>query len=146
LGEAWLPVSDDHEAVNVATEHQDPKSYLNLYRQLLALRRMHPALSTGDYEPIAATEDLLAYIRHSQGKRLLIVINLGGESSALSWDSRGLSGNVLLSTHMDRQDEQCGAVRTQSRIGPSGDLYHRGSSKRKWTTIDQSIVGESQPC
>jgi alpha-glucosidase len=105
-GEPWLPVSADHEAVNVATERQDPKSFLNLYRHLLALRRMHPALSTGRYEPIAATGDLLAYIRHSRGERLLVVLNLGGESSTFSWDSREVSGNVLLSTHMDRQDEQ----------------------------------------
>jgi alpha-glucosidase len=107
-GEPWLPVSDDHEAVNVATEHQDPRSYLNLYRQLLALRRMHPALSAGGYEPVAATGDLLAYIRHSQGERLLIVLNLGPEASALSW--RGLPANVLLSTQMDRQHEQFSGI------------------------------------
>ncbi|GAC1669569.1 MAG: alpha-amylase family glycosyl hydrolase [Steroidobacteraceae bacterium] len=105
-GEPWLPVSDDYAAVNVATEHQDPVSCLNLYRQLLALRRLHRALSTGDYQPIAASGEVLAYTRHSPQERLLVVLNLGSQEGVFWRDSRGLAGNVLLSTHMDRQAEQ----------------------------------------
>ncbi len=104
--EPWLPVADDYEAVNVAAEREDPLSCCTLYRRLLALRRTYQALSIGNYEPAAASGDLLAYIRRAQNESLLVVLNLGGdEASAVCWDSRGLSGRVLLSTHMDRQDE-----------------------------------------
>jgi alpha-glucosidase len=104
-GEPWLPVSDDHAAVNVHEEDREPTSFLSLYRKLLSLRRAHPALSLGEYEPIAATGDLLAYIRRAQEGRLLIVLNLGNQACGLSWDALGLSGRLLLSTHLDRQDE-----------------------------------------
>ena len=104
-GDPWLPVSDDHAAVNVREENNDPSSSLSLYRKLLQLRRAHPSLSLGEYEPIAATGDLLAYVRRTKEERLLVVLNLGGEACGLSWDALGLSGHLLLSTHLDRQDE-----------------------------------------
>ncbi|HXA35760.1 MAG TPA: alpha-amylase family glycosyl hydrolase [Steroidobacteraceae bacterium] len=105
VGEPWLPVSNDHEAVNVAAQESDPASLLNLYRRLLALRRMHPALSIGAYEPLAATGDVLAFIRYFREDRLLVALNLGGEAGALSWASSAMSGHLLLSTHLDRQNE-----------------------------------------
>jgi len=104
-GDPWLPVSDDHAAVNVREEAHDPTSFLSLYRKLLQLRGAHPALSLGEYEPIAATGDLLAYVRRTKDERLLVVLNLGGEACGLSWDALGLSGRLLVSTHLDRQDE-----------------------------------------
>ncbi len=104
-GEPWLPVSDDHAAVNVREEEHDPTSFLSLYRKLLQLRRAHPSLSLGEYEPIAATGDLLAYVRRTENERLLVVLNLGDEACGLSWDALGLSGSLLLSTHLDRPDE-----------------------------------------
>jgi alpha-glucosidase len=104
-GDPWLPVSDDYAAVNVREEDRDPTSSLTLYRKLLQLRRAHPALSLGEYEPIATTGDLLAYVRRTKEERFLIVLNLGGEACGLSWDALGLSGRLLLSTHLDRQGE-----------------------------------------
>jgi alpha-glucosidase len=104
-GDPWLPVSQDYAAVNVRAEDRDPTSSLSLYRNLLQLRREHPSLSLGEYEPIAATGDLLAYVRRTKDERSLVVLNLGGEACGLSWDALGLSGRLLLSTHLDRQGE-----------------------------------------
>jgi alpha-glucosidase len=104
-GDPWLPVSEDYAAVNVREEDHDPTSSLSLYRKLLQLRRAHPSLSLGEYEPIAATGDLLAYVRRTKEERFLVVLNLGGEACGLSWDALGLSGRLLLSTHLDRQGE-----------------------------------------
>jgi alpha-glucosidase len=69
------------------------------------LRRSYPALSVGEYEPIAATGDLLAYLRRTQGERVLVALNLDAEPYSLSIDSFGADGQILLSTHMDRSDE-----------------------------------------
>jgi alpha-glucosidase len=104
-GDPWLPISEDYAAVNVREEDRDPTSSLSLYRKLLQLRRAHPALSLGEYEPIAATGDLLAYVRRTKDERFLVVLNLGGEACGLSWDALGLSGRLLLSTHLDRHGE-----------------------------------------
>jgi alpha-glucosidase len=105
-GDPWLPISDDFAVVNVRSEGEDAASMLSLYRRLLLLRRSRPALSVGEYEPVAATGDLLAYLRHSQGERLLVALNLGAEPYSLSMDSPGSTGQILLSTHMDRSHER----------------------------------------
>ena len=104
--EPWLPVSDDYCVVNVATENLDPRSLLTLYKRLLQLRRSHVALTVGSYEPIAMTGDLLAYVRRAREESLLIALNLGGAPHDLLLASLGMSGRVLLSTHLDRNDER----------------------------------------
>ena len=78
-----------------------------LYRQLLELRRSHPALAIGDYEPITASGDLLAYVRHLGDQRFLIALNFGASPCALSLDTIMARGRVVLSTHMDRADDLC---------------------------------------
>jgi alpha-glucosidase len=75
--EPWLPLSEDAASRNVAAEAGDSSSLLNLYRRLIALRRLYPALATGSYRPVEAEGDVLAYIREAGGERFLVVLNLG---------------------------------------------------------------------
>jgi alpha-glucosidase len=105
-GEPWLPLSDDYLTVNVDTEQHDPSSYLSLYRRLLALRRSHAALSLGEYSPLSVEGELLAYIRSGGGERMLVALSLGNRPCTLPLESFGLHGRVLLSTHLDREDEK----------------------------------------
>jgi alpha-glucosidase len=105
VGEPWLPISDDFATVNVQSEANDPASMLSLYRRLLRLRRSYSALSVGEYEPVAATGDLLAYLRRAPGERVLVALNLGAEPYSLSIDSLGSTGQILLSTYLDRSNE-----------------------------------------
>ena len=46
--------------------------------KLLRLRHAHPALRLGDYHPVDASGDLLAWERRLGQDRLLVVLNLGG--------------------------------------------------------------------
>ena len=92
--------------MNVQSEGDDAASILSLYRRLLLLRRSHPALSVGEYEAVAATGDLLAYLRRAQGECILVALNLGSEPYSLSIDSLGSTGQILLSTDMDRSHER----------------------------------------
>jgi alpha-glucosidase len=110
----WLPLAGDYEAVNVATQRDDRRSMLSLYRSLIDLRRAKPALSIGTYTPVAATGDLLAYVREGGGRRFMVALNLGGQPATLAAGSLG-SGQITLSTHLDREGEQV-----------SGDLALRG--------------------
>jgi alpha-glucosidase len=98
----WLPLADDYREVNVAVEDGDPTSILSLYRRLLALRRAHPALCVGDYLPVAAGGDLLAYVRHTAGERVLVALNLGAKACALPADMPEGTWRFLLSTDLDR--------------------------------------------
>jgi len=102
--EPWLPVSDDYPVVNVQAADVDNTSILTLYRRLLQLRRAHPALSIGDYVPVAMTGDLLAYIRRTKTERFLVALNLGEGPYAVSLTSLNTTGRTVLSTHLDRDD------------------------------------------
>jgi alpha-glucosidase len=102
--EPWLPISDNYPVVNVEAQAQDPASMLTLHRRLLRLRRDHAALAIGDYEPVATTGDLLAYMRRTPDERFLIALNLGAGPYALSLSSLGLTGRTVLSTWLDRED------------------------------------------
>jgi alpha-glucosidase len=76
---------------------------LTLYRSLIELRRRTPALAVGSYQGIPADGDLLVYRREHAGERFLIALNLGHRSQELALGE--LAGRVVVSTHLDRDDE-----------------------------------------
>ncbi|MBW3572833.1 MAG: DUF3459 domain-containing protein [Gemmatimonadetes bacterium] len=94
-GEPWLPLADDFRAVNVAAQRVDPGSMLTLHRALLDLRRREPALAVGQWAPVDAAGDVLAYLRSHGGARFLVALNLGGDPASLAFDG---AGEVVLST------------------------------------------------
>ena len=105
-GTPWLPVDDDYPVVNVAAQSTDPASILTLYHRLVELRREHAALAYGDYEPVAMTGDLLAYIRRLGNRRLLMALNLGNDPHAVSFaEAIKERGRIVISTHLDREEE-----------------------------------------
>ncbi|HEX3216477.1 MAG TPA: alpha-amylase family glycosyl hydrolase [Aestuariivirgaceae bacterium] len=98
-GEPWLPLGPEHDRVNVACEARDPQSMLSLYRALLALRRREEALVTGQWEPVAAGEQVLLYERRRGSRAVGVALNMTAKASEAS-----IAGpaTVLLSTHLDR--------------------------------------------
>jgi alpha-glucosidase len=101
--EPWLPVDDDHEAVNVDAQRQDPRSMLALFRRLIELRRELPALTIGSYRQLDAGDgSVLAYLREHGKHRVLVVLNFGAERRVLDLSGAADEGEVLCSTHLDR--------------------------------------------
>jgi alpha-glucosidase len=129
VGEPWLPVSPDYLSVNASAQLGDSTSLLRLYQELLKLRRAHRALSMGNYAQLAADGDLLAYVRETPDERMLVVLNLGSHPGALSFDSLGCSGRVLLSSFLDRNNEKlAGTVDLRPAEGVIALLsVHRGA-------------------
>jgi alpha-glucosidase len=83
--EPWLPVAVDYETRNVESELDDPRSTLNLYRRLLALRRSSSALRIGSFltHP-ASTDEVLAYRRESDDETITVALNFGAEEATVS--------------------------------------------------------------
>ena len=102
--EPWLPIAADADQQNVAAMRDDPRSLLTLYRRLIDLRRSEPALSIGSYSTLPAEEDLLAYVRREADRQFLVVLNLGHEPERHE-SSLMVEGRIVLSTHLDREDE-----------------------------------------
>ena len=105
-GRPWLPVSSDHEIVNVAAQRQDPKSMLALYTRLIALRRAEPALQVGSLGIFRTTNDVSAdVLTYFRGDSFLVALNLGGRPRRVQL-ARG--GAIVLSSHLDRAEERVG--------------------------------------
>ena len=92
-GDPWLPVAHDYPAVNVMGQTGDPGSMLTLYRDLIRLRRDHPALVDGRMQAIAAHDNVLSYQRVSPTESLQILLNLGHAPAQVEAD-----GVILKST------------------------------------------------
>lgn len=62
---------------NVAAEDQDPNSLLNYYRELIALRKAHPALQSGSTILLETNSPAVyAALRSSPAETLLVISNL----------------------------------------------------------------------
>ncbi|RAI44164.1 alpha-amylase family glycosyl hydrolase [Rhodoplanes roseus] len=104
--EPWLPLAADSTVENVANQTGDPGSLLNLYRRLIAVRRTRPALSRGSYEPVAASGDLIVYVRSLDNDRVMVVLNLGPEPVTLTVRGAVSNGPILVSSFGDRDGEE----------------------------------------
>jgi alpha-glucosidase len=112
-GAPWLPLGEHPAGLNVAAQKGDPNSMLALYCALLQLRRAEPALSVGEYVPVAATESILAYERRIRTRRLLVALNLTPELAGL--ELAHLNGRLLVSTDAHKPGE----VRPVQALGPN---------------------------
>jgi alpha-glucosidase len=79
-GKTWLPVDPAHQARAVDMQEGDAASCLQLTRRLLALRRAHPALRLGSFEPLWADEQVLVVLRRAGPDAVLLAFNLSDAS------------------------------------------------------------------
>ena len=97
-GKPWQPLNNDAATLHVAGQTMEKQSLLSLYRQLIRLRKAHPALRTGTMETVPAEEHVLAYLRADlAGERWLCVFNLGDASATLATPAAtdGLTGDLI---------------------------------------------------
>ncbi|MBV1687358.1 DUF3459 domain-containing protein [Novosphingobium sp. G106] len=93
-GVPWLPFSSRNLARAAELQQDDETSQLAVTRQLLALRKTHPALRLGTLEKSAADGALLAFDRVARRSRIRCLFNLSPKPIALPAD---LAGNPILS-------------------------------------------------
>jgi alpha-glucosidase len=96
--EPWLPLNADWGERNVSVQSSSPSSLLNLYRDLLALRRRETPLRRGSYKRLFAEDGVLAYERQAEGERLGILLNLTDDPSEFRIPPDYAEAAVLLST------------------------------------------------
>jgi alpha-glucosidase len=100
----WLRLSASYKRKNVEAQKKDPYSMLCFYRQLITLRQKEPSFTIGDYKPIHADHQALAYVRQASGqKSFLIVLNLSHRPCYLNIQHQRINGTVVLSTSSELQ-------------------------------------------
>jgi alpha-glucosidase len=81
-GTPWLPVPGSHQIRATDIQESAPGSVLSRYRDVLALRKRHPALVQGSIIFLDAADEVLAFVREADGERLLCVFNFAQEAAA----------------------------------------------------------------
>jgi alpha-glucosidase len=79
----WLPIHANHRTRNVATEEIEPGSLLTWYRDLLALRKVRPALHRGELQLVERDDDVVWYERFHEHDAVTVLANLGAGTSTV---------------------------------------------------------------
>jgi alpha-glucosidase len=91
----WLPVPASYTTHNVAKELDDPRSVLNVYKRLLALRHQEPALLEGEYVPLNENDPyVLSYLRRYKGESILVALNMSRTQRKVAFDLKGSSSST----------------------------------------------------
>ena len=105
----WNPVDPRYGTYNVESERKDPKSILNWYQQILALRHTNRALLDGNYTALnEADPNVLSYLRSYNGENVLVVLNMSSSPQTAKFDLAsngvtGATGTTLISTSAPKQ-------------------------------------------
>jgi alpha-glucosidase len=81
-GKPWLPIPEEHRLRAVSVQQHDPDSVLAHYREMLAFRKKHPVLLTGDIRFVEAPDGVLAFERSSGVGAMLCVFDIAREPVA----------------------------------------------------------------
>lgn len=101
----WLPISDNHREINVATQQSNPNSTLKFYQTLISLRRTLPALQNGSITFVDGTPtDVVAYLRQFNGQHLLIIINFADRDFTLDLSKLARRAELLLSSEFSSME------------------------------------------
>jgi len=95
----WLPLGVGHAALAVDVQEGDAGSTLRQSRELLALRRVQPALRAGTLHFIDSPEPVLAFERRLGSTRLACAFNLSPAPAALPCAWPAASASLLGTPH-----------------------------------------------
>ena len=83
------------DAVNVEAQQRDPSSLLNWMRRMINVRQAHRAFGRGTLRLLyPRNRKILAYLRESDGDRILCVANLSRSAQAVELDLSEFRGHV----------------------------------------------------
>jgi oligo-1,6-glucosidase len=101
-GTPWLKVNQNYEKINAAAQEKDENSTLNYFRKLTALRKSEPTLIYGKYTVVDKdNENVYAYTRELNGRKLLILLNFKATESTVKTDLDLSKAKVLLGNYKD---------------------------------------------
>jgi alpha-glucosidase len=161
-GTPWLPLADDAQSVNVASQRDDPASLLSFYRQLLRLRHEKEALHSGEIEFLLEGQGgCLAYKRltvggpssagsSSLGRAASALGSRAVEGSNSGTSGREALGAVVVALNFRNRSLQGRAAWPQGRVllgteRPPGELVAPSSSGGLELAPYEVVIYETEP-
>lgn len=101
-GTPWLKVNQNYQNINAAAQEKDENSPLNYFRKLTELRKKELTLIYGKYTVVdEKNENVYAYMRELNGKKLLILLNFKATESTVNTGLDLSKAKVLLGNYKD---------------------------------------------
>ncbi|RRD46337.1 alpha-glucosidase [Tessaracoccus sp. OH4464_COT-324] len=117
-GQPWIGFYEESSGYTVAEQAADEDSVLSYYRQLIRLRRQHPALTVGEIEFLdVRLRHYFGYLRRLGDETFLVELNLSDRP--LSRPKRALTCAVLAGTCERRGPTMAPYEATVSRVVPA---------------------------
>jgi glycosidase len=110
--EPWSGPIDDDGLAPVSAQTQDPESLLTLYRELIALRKGHPALRLGSARPLEASSGgkrPLALHRAREGEEVVVVYNFSRSPEQVRIEDAVLAGKSFKDLRTGEAGRSAGA-------------------------------------
>lgn len=83
-GTPWLPVNENYQEINVASNEADPNSVLKHFKAMTALRKNNDVLVYGDYEIIAKDHPTIyAYTRTLGNEKIAVLLNFSTSNATI---------------------------------------------------------------
>lgn len=99
-GIPWLKVADNAKKINVKEALINKASIFYFYQKLIALRKKHSVIQTGDYTPAFTNEEnIIAYTRSIDGATLLSIHYFGTSKKTIVIPNEFLNAQILLSNY-----------------------------------------------
>ena len=88
-GQPWLPVNQNTQTINVATQLAEPQSVWHFYQQLIALRHQNAVLIDGQFEWLLKKDpNVFAYLRKGSQETMLVIANLSHQAKTVTLPRR----------------------------------------------------------
>lgn len=98
--EPWLPVDALHRELNVDSQENRSGSVLNFARQVIALRKLHPALDKGSLHLLDTPQGVLGFMREHQAQQMVCLFNMDVGPKSIPLPQ---TGETILSLNADIQ-------------------------------------------
>ncbi len=115
----WLPVAKPQLPLSVDQQQGNANSLLHFYTHLLHWRRTVPALVIGTMQLLPVHPQVLAYVRESDGQRVLCVFNFSDQPAVMSLPTALGVAALLQQSGLQGATLQQGAV----HCAPWGGLF-----------------------
>ncbi len=94
-GRPFRPVAPNVATHNVQTQAADPRSILNFYKAMLALRNTFPSLARGRFEASVADGQVLSWQRRLDDETTVVLINYGLQAAEAELQSLPARARLL---------------------------------------------------
>ena len=80
-GTPWLKINPRYEEINLEKDRNASNSIFAYYQQLIALRKIHPAITYGNFQMLLPEhEKVVMYLRQCAMQTLLVIANFSGDT------------------------------------------------------------------